>query len=212
MSGESYLEPYRQSQRQHGTDFEVTLWASRRSQRVRFDVMAHMAYLGGKRILDAGCSRGDFAAYLLERGIQYGQYVGVDALGEVIEFARARNLSNAEFIKGDFMQDPPLLSSGAPQVVCISGSLNTMSDAEVMAVLEQAWVAAGEVLLFNFLPTTAGPQAPSQTGPARRLNTLWLLDWVQSRTPVWAFRQDYFAHGHDATVMMRKEKHHEVQE
>jgi hypothetical protein len=31
-----------------------------------------------------------------------------------------------------------------------------------------------------------------------------LLDWALARTSQVAFRQDYFRHGHDATILMRK--------
>ena len=55
---DAYLRPYERSQEQHGSAFEVTLWASRASQTLRFEVFTRMCQLAGKRILDAGCSRG----------------------------------------------------------------------------------------------------------------------------------------------------------
>ncbi len=199
-----YLDPYRQSVRHHGSNFEATLWANERSQRRRFEVFTQMCFLPGKRILDAGCSRGDFAAYLLEVGIEYERFTGIDGLAEVIEFARARALPRTEFHVGDFGRDPDLLKLGRPQVVCISGSLNTMSDEQVLAVLEASWAAASQALLFNFLPTRATKHAPANLGPARRLDPMWLLDWAMGKTPTVAYRQDYFPHAHDASIMMRK--------
>ncbi len=199
-----YLEPYRRSVRDHGPRFEATLWANERSQRLRFEVFTQMCFLPGKRILDAGCSRGDFAAYLLEVGIAYEHFVGIDALPQVIDYAAGRGLPRTEFHVGDFVRDPTLLRTGNPQVVCISGSLNTMGDEQIMSVLEGAWQASAQALLFNFLPVQAHRRAPTNLGPARRLDAVWLLRWAMDRTAAVAYRQDYFPHAHDATIMMRR--------
>jgi hypothetical protein len=205
MPQDHYLEPYRRSQRRFGTAFPVTLWADPQSQTRRFEVMANLCFLPGKRILDAGCSRGDFAAFLIERDIPFGRLIGIDALPEVVRYAQSRRFPRCEFHGGDFLTQPALWSKGDPQVVCISGALNTMAEKEVFATLEHAWRVAGQTLAFNFLSDRAGPGAPPQPGPPYRLDTLRLLDWALTKTPQVAFRQDYFKHGHDATIVMRKE-------
>lgn len=199
-----YLTPYRQAQRDTGPAFEVTLWANQRSQQRRFAVMERMTLLAGRRILDAGCSRGDFAQYLVERDVPYARYIGIDGLAEVIDFARTRGLRDAEFHCGDFVADPSMLKTGDPQVIAISGSLNTMEDALAMHVLENAWAATGETLIFNFLSDLANYPAPPQSDPARRLNTLKLIEWALDKTWAVQFRHDYFKDGHDATILMRK--------
>ena len=201
---DDYLTPYREAARQHGSDFDVTLWVNRDSQALRFTVFTQMLDLGGKRVLDAGCSRGDLAAYLDERGIAYERYIGVDALPDVVDHARTRHLPRSEFHTGDFVHDRDLLRRGRPHVVAISGTLNTMSDEVALELLDHAWDAAGETLIFNFLPDTAGPRAPRQEYPARRLPTLRLLAWALERTWDVRYVQDYFAHGHDGTIAMRK--------
>ena len=199
-----YLGPYREAADVHGADFGVTLWASEQSQRRRFEVMTRMVYMPGKRVLDAGCSRGDFAAYMLERGVAYGRYIGVDALEDVIAYARSRELPRAEFHVGDLVNDARLWRAGRPQIVAISGTLNTMDDEAVMTVLESAWEAASQTLVFNFLSDCCGPKAPPQFDAARRLDTIGLLRWAMRQTWAVQFRQDYFEHGHDATIVMRK--------
>ena len=204
MSRDRYLDPYRASASRHGPSFEATLWANERAQQLRFRVFADMCDLTAKRILDAGCSRGDFAAYLLDRNVAFESYTGVDALDEVIEFAAARNLARCRFLAGDFLTDPSLLELDNPQVICISGSLNTMTDRQVRTVLDAAWQAAGETLLFNFLPNLATRRAPAQFGPARRLDALALIKWATTQTGAVHYRQDYFNQGHDATIMMQK--------
>lgn len=201
---DSYLHPYREAEDAHGHDFRVTLWASPKSQQTRFRVMSEMTPLVGKRILDAGCSRGDFAAWLLEHDVRYGRFIGIDGLEKVINYARRRNLPDAEFHVGDFVTHPELLRTGEPEVVVISGSLNTMSNRAVRRTLEGAWAAAGEMLVFNFLSNRTGPGAPPQSRPARRLDTMGLIDWALSKTWAVRFRHDYFADGHDATIMMAR--------
>lgn len=203
-SDASYLSPYVEATRAHGTGFDATLWASEKSQRVRFKVFAEMCDLPGKRILDAGCSRGDFAAWMGEHHVDYAQFIGVDAVCEMIDYAQTRNLPRSRFFCGDFVTHPDLLREGDPQVVVFSGSLNTMKLDTALAVLEAGWQAAGRTLMFNFLSDRAAPQAPRQTGPAYRLNTMVLLDWALQLSDHVAFRQDYFAHGHDATIRMDK--------
>ncbi len=205
MSDAHYLTPYHESARKHGRDaFGVTLWANPETQQRRFKAFAQMYDLANKRVLDAGCSRGDLAAFLVENQIPYQRYVGIDALCDVIDFAASRGLPNAQFHCGDFMAEPGLLSLGQPQVICISGSLNTMDDPRVFNALESAWAAASQALLFNFLSDHAGPGAPPQRKPARRLDTQRLIGWALSQTWAVAFRQDYFQHGHDATILMQK--------
>ncbi len=204
MADEKYLKPYQEHQAAHGTGFGVTLWASRNSQELRFRVLTEMCTLTGKRILDAGCSRGDLAAYLIQRQIAFDRYIGIDGLPEVIKFAAGRDLPRCEFHTGDFLRQPEVMTTGQPQIIFISGSLNTMTDGQVDAALDNAWRCAGETLVFNFLSDRHGRAATMQSGPARRLNTLKLLDWALAQTSQVRFRQDYFTHGHDATILMRR--------
>ncbi|MEX2386948.1 MAG: methyltransferase domain-containing protein, partial [Phycisphaeraceae bacterium] len=179
---DAYLQPYREAHGDHGSDFAVTLWASPKTQKRRFELFTQMCFFAGKRVLDAGCSRGDFAHYLLQHDIPYGRYIGIDGLNEVIAFAQQRKLDRAEFHHGDIVTHPQLLRTGKPQIIAISGTLNTMADETAMRLLDQAWDAAGEALIFNFLSDRCGPDAPPQLDPARRLDTLALIDWALQHT------------------------------
>ncbi len=199
-----YLDPYRESIGRHGAEFEATLWASPKSQVKRFEVFAQMAFMTGKRVLDVGCSRGDLAAYLSDRGIRVKEYIGIDALEEVITFAQQRDLPRSRFVVGDCVQNPAMLAEFRPDIVCISGTLNTMDDAQVMRVLDGSWAAAKQALLFNFLSDTCHENAPLQDQFARRLDTMGLLAWAMGHTWSVKFRQDYFNWGHDATIGMRR--------
>ena len=203
MSDE-YLEPYRDAHDDFGNDFRVTLWANTHSQEQRFKVFTQMCYLAGKRLLDAGCSRGDLADYLVRHKIEYGYYIGIDGLPEVIDFAQRRGLPDSEFHAGDFVADPKLLKIGKPQIILISGTLNTMDDQIAMGLLESAWKACSETLIFNFLSSRSTTERREELGPARRLDPLKYLDWAMQHTTAVQFRQDYFRKGHDATIKMEK--------
>ena len=200
-----YLDPYRRWAKQFGTDVGVTLWASPRSQTLRFEVMAEMVDFSGHRILDAGCSRGDFAEFLDEKGVAYEKFIGVDGLDDVIAYARTRGLPRAEFHTGDLIADPELMRIGDPTIIAISGTLNTMTMKQALCLLDHAWAAKPEVLIYNFLPDLARRGAPPQTGPARRLSACRLLTWSAEQTGRVVYRQDYFDQGHDATILMRPE-------
>ena len=133
-----------------------------------------------------------------------GHFTGVDGLPEVIEYARRQKLPDSRFVAGDFVADPTLLSLDDPQIVAISGTLNTMDQAVALELLESCWAAASQALIFNFLPDTASRDAPWQSPPARRLSTAAILDWAFACTWDVQYRQDYFRFGHDGTVLMRK--------
>ncbi len=201
---DAYLQPYRDAQQTHGSGFDVTMWARPETQQRRFEVFTQMLDFGGRRVLDAGCSRGDFAAYLQDRGVDYGRFIGIDGLAEVIAFARGRGLPDSRFEAGDFVASPELLAIEDPEVVAISGTLNTMDFKTARRVLEGAWAGCRGALIFNFLSDRAGPSAPPQAYPATRLPTMKLLDWALKKTPVVQLRQDYFPAGHDATILMVK--------
>ncbi len=204
---DDYLEPYRRAQATHGDSFDVTLWARPETQQRRFAVFTEMVDFADKRVLDAGCSRGDFAVYLEERGIDYTHFRGIDGVQEVVGFARERGLARASFQHADFVREPGALgadmsASEQPHVVAISGTLNTMDWATAQTVLEGAWAGCRETLVFNFLSDRCGAKAPPQLNPAVRLPTDLILGWALGKTWNVMFRQDYFEHGHDATVRM----------
>jgi SAM-dependent methyltransferase len=201
---DAYLQPYRDAVAEHGRTFEATLWARPQTQILRFEVMVAMVDLRGKIVLDAGCSGGDFVAYLLDQEIGFSRYIGVDGVEEMIVSAQERRLAPSEFLAGDFVKNPQLLGTGRPDFVTISGTLNTMTPATAMGVLDAAWQGCREGLIFNFLSDRASDKAPRQLPPAVRLPTMQLMDWALTQTADVVFRQDYLPNGHDATILMHK--------
>lgn len=200
------LEPYREAAKKFGPDFGATLWTHRSTQRLRFDVFLELVELRGKRVLDVGSGPGGLCEYLMEKDVPYAAYAGIDGVAEVVSHATTKALPRAEFVAIELLHEQgeaAVLPSA--DVVTISGTLNTMTPAQATAVLERAWQAAGETLVFNFLSDRVTGE-PGVDAPARRQSTLPMLDWALSQTPWVALRHDYFDRGHDATVAMYRRR------
>lgn len=202
----NYLTPYREAIRRHGPGFKATLWSSPEAQGLRFDVMIDMVDFEDCTILDLGCGRGDFAAHLLKRQVPFAGFIGIDALGEMIEAANSRRLERCRFHVLDAVTEPQKLSDWKPDFVCISGALNTMDQKTARTVVKNAHEAAAQGVLFNFLSDRPHPRWKGRDlGPAARFDTLAWLDWSFKLSSRVSFTQDYFD-GHDATVLIRHDE------
>lgn len=202
---DKYLNPYREAVERFGPSFQATLWTSRESQRIRFDVMIDLAGLDDCVVLDAGCGTGDFAEHLLESKVSFARYIGIDAVPEVIDAAKRRELCRCEFRLGDLIHDPSLLSEIKPDFVCVSGTLNTMEEQTARTLVMAAFEASAQGVVFNFLSDRPAPRwSDHDIGPAKRFNTIEWIDWALGKTARVSFTQDYLD-GHDATIMMRHE-------
>jgi len=200
---EEFLKPYRQAVSQHGASFEATLWGSREAQGIRFDVMIDFAGFEQSVVVDVGCGRGDMAVRLLERGVPFAEYIGIDALSEQIEEARARGLERCRFEVGDVLADPAALSVGHPDFLCFSGTLNTMDEDTARALVRAAFDAAAQGVVFNFLSDRPHPRWHDRDlAPAHRFSVVGWLDWAFDLTSRVSFTQEYLD-GHDATIFLR---------
>lgn len=206
-----YLKPYQRMVERVGPTFDALLWRNRGSQVARFEAIVGLIDLKGRTVLDAGCGTGDLPRFLAARGVEYRRYVGIDALGSLLETARRAEPvpMRAEFVEADFLTDASALllpgtasSRAKPDVVVFSGSLNTMEAGDVRRALERGWEAAGQALVFNFL---AGKRRLNfgERGPARRLSPRAMLRWALRRTQDVAFRSGYLDIN-DATIVMRR--------
>ncbi|OHB78957.1 MAG: hypothetical protein A2W31_04355 [Planctomycetes bacterium RBG_16_64_10] len=195
-----YLQPYRWVERRHGADFRTTLWANGASQRRRFEVLAETYALANRRVLDAGAGMGDLLAYLEETRQPPASYVGLDALAEVIGQARRRCfVTPAEFIRGDLLANPDLLKRSDPEVIVISGTLNTFSNEQFYLALDHAFAAASHCLLFNYLSIYNSDRFPTSDGMIQRRDPVRVFQHGLQHTRHIIVRHDYFD-GHDCTM------------
>lgn len=212
MPRDRYLEPYRRALRRYGAGFDALLWRSRAFQRARFAVLAEVVPLQGRVVADMGCGRADKLLWMADQDLLPRAYVGVEALPELCDLARARlarrRLANATILQADFVAQPDLfqqLTEGhGVEVILFSGSLNTLSQETALQVLTHAWSALANrrdgALAFNFL-SSRWPEPASAGDPAHRFDPLAMLAWALDRTPLVLFRHEYLE-GRDATIGM----------
>lgn len=72
----------------HGDRPEAVGW-SERGQRLRFKMMLDVGDFRNSRVLDFGCGKGDFYAFLCEKGIPVF-YTGVDINRKLIDLAKSK--------------------------------------------------------------------------------------------------------------------------
>ncbi len=219
----AYLRPYQDAVRAVGATFGALLWHSRAYQQVRFKVLTESVRevltaghavrrspLDGRVFVDLGCGCADYALHLREEGIEYGRYIGVEAVGALAQGSRTAltGLPGCDVFEGDFAADPTVvdrLAASGGEVFLLSGSLNTMDESLALAVLERTWRAVARVrrgvLAFNFLSNRFEEAGLEGCGPARRFNTMQVLAWAMSRCPRLVFRHDYLG-GRDGTIAM----------
>ncbi|MDP9175678.1 MAG: hypothetical protein M3O30_17685 [Planctomycetota bacterium] len=150
MPKPDYLQPYLQAAERHGGGFGSLLWASPKSQAVRFRSLARLGELKGRIVVDAGCGRGDLLDYLLKFANAPSRYIGLEAVAALAQAAEARNHAIASIVRGDFVLDPGLFKQRA-DVIVFSGSLNTLAEDQFYATLSAAWKQARRGIAFNFL-------------------------------------------------------------
>lgn len=200
-----YLRPYADAVKAHGATFEATLWASKQKQVGRFAVIAEMADLTGRVIVDAGAGLGDLASFCEEHQIKYGRYIGLEAMVDMVRKGEQRGLPEARFEASDFAADTGvfgrLAKSDGVDLVVFSGSLNTFEEEAAFGVVREAFRAAREGVVFNFLSSRNHEKHPVNPAPAKRFDPARMLDRALGLTPKVRFRQDYFD-GHDGTIAM----------
>jgi hypothetical protein len=158
----AYLRPYLAAAEKYGAGFGTLLWASPRTQAVRFKALQRAVDINGKSVIDVGCGRADFMEYLLKNRAVPRSYVGLEAVEELAAAAESKRFPNCRILRGDFLSDPGLLDIGA-DVLFYSGSLNTMTETDFYQCLRVGFAAAREALVFNFLASPKLAAAPHLT-------------------------------------------------
>ncbi len=177
-----------------GGTVEALGWTSAETQQIRFAVLAEIADLRGKEVLDAGCGHGDLAPFLFEK---YGElkYVGVEQSPAFLDVAISRyfSLQNVTFQLGNFW------SSTLPQAdyVLASGSLSYRhSDGQFLyQMIEKLFAASRIGLAFNLLSELA-----ADDGFHNSYNPQAIVAYCKTLTPNVKLVQGYLPN--DFTVYM----------
>lgn len=194
----AYLEPYLRAADQHGAGFQSLLWASPKTQAVRFDALARAYDFSGASVLDVGCGRADLLDYFLQRDIRPNDYIGLEAVNDLARAAEAKNHPHCQIIRADFIADSRRMFVGA-DVVVFSGSLNTLGKQEFYLSLRRAFDACADSVAFNFLasPALAGKDYLTWHRPGD------VLAFARSLHAEVSVFDDYL--DGDCTLLMRKQ-------
>src|SRR3954469_5723659 len=97
-----YLYPYHMARLLGAKGLDALLWTSKEGQRVRFDAIARLCPLGGRRIVDAGCGRAARLAGLVGLGIAPAHYPGLEMIPATVRSARRKKYERCKIVRADF--------------------------------------------------------------------------------------------------------------
>ena len=146
----------------HGDSHDALNWGSQAGQRQRFQVLAGIGALDGKRVLDVGCGLAHFADWIHEQGAAV-EYTGLDLVPSLIEGARRRR-PELRLLQGSIL-DPSRLTDEHFDYVFASGIFYTYSDGAqetLQAMVYRMWYLAKCGVAFNALGTHAPDQVPGE--------------------------------------------------
>lgn len=167
----------------HGTTHLAVGWLRPESQRVRFEHLTAIAELESLSVLDVGSGLGDLYPYLRQRG-HTGDYVGVDALPEMVARAQALH-PEARFLCADINDDEVRIEA---DVVLASGLLTFCEPEVVRHTIATLFRSARRSAGFNALSTW--DPAPAHA-PCRPLDPLEIVAFCRTLTPYVMLRHDY---------------------
>ena len=188
---------YEELVERHGDSPRSCDWGDHRSQIARFEVVASVAPLEGRRILDVGCGLGHFADFLNERYREF-TYVGVDLSEPMIKLGRdlhpGLDLRVANILTEDL---------GEFDVVVASGIFYLLGEhaAELMKqIVSRMYSHARVAVAWNSLSAWASDQQEGEF----YANPLEAVHFTRSLTPWVTLRHDY--HPRDFTIYGYREQ------
>ena len=140
----------------HGTESSFALgWLTPQDQQARFAVLAGIADLNGRSVLDAGCGYADLYPFLLQRYPDLAHYTGVEQIPELANKAIRcyGHLPGTDFIGRSFLRGSLPLNDYA----LVSGSLNYGSSLPgyIYQAIDTLFSLCRRGLGFNLLSATA---------------------------------------------------------
>ena len=184
----------------YGHDPRACDYGRAESQRIKFEVLADVMPLQGKRVLDVGCGFADFADHLFTC---YGEliYEGVDITLRMIEEARRLHPTLSLRVLDILKQDP-----GEPyDLVTANGIFYLLGeDAELrmQQLIVRMYELSSSAVAFNSLSAWADQKEPGEF----YADPLATVEFCRTLTPWVVLRHDYMPH--DFTIYMYREAHH----
>jgi SAM-dependent methyltransferase len=180
----------------HGDSARSCDYGDPRSQIAKFEVLASVAPLEGRRVLDVGCGLGHFADFLKARYSEL-TYVGVDLSPRMIELGRELHPGLDLRVANILTEDP-----GEFDVVAASGIFYLLGEqaADLMRqIVSRMYSHAGVAIAWNSLSAWA----PDQQEGEFYADPLEAVRFTRSLTPWVTMRHDY--HPRDFTIYAYRE-------
>jgi SAM-dependent methyltransferase len=187
---------YQDKRTRFGVGSPGALGWTKEEQLLRFEQFTRVFDFSNKTVLDVGCGFGDFHLWLLSRGIEPSQYIGVDLLEENIEYAKDQ--VPGVFVTGDFLALP----FPSVDIALLSGTLNINHEGwrdACSMILDKMWSLSNEGIGFNML-SAWGRYASPEDG--RLLDPLYWLQYVYRKSSRVVFFHDYL--GWDFTIAVKR--------
>ena len=121
---ESLVQRYSNRYRELGDSIRTLGWGSTEQQRYRFAMsLSLLGNTAGKKIVDVGCGFADFFRFLIESGVEFESYLGVDINEDLLGQARQKcNDPRATFERINILTEPPAEPLG--DILVMFGILN----------------------------------------------------------------------------------------
>jgi len=190
-------EQYLPLLRRHGSSYRSVNWGSEEGQRKRFEVLLYVGSddVRTASLLDVGCGVGHLVGYLEANGFT-GEYMGVDALPDMVTVAR-KQYPRHTFEVMDFSE-----GGGSWHAEYVIGSgLFTYANWDIMRrTLQTMFHACGTAVAWNTLSTWAEEQTEGEF----HADPIATLEFCRTLTPWVSLRHDYMPH--DFTVYLYREQ------
>lgn len=172
----------------HSGGPEACDWGTSGTQATRFEVLARVMPLRGKRVLDVGCGLADFADYLSARHGPVA-YDGVDIAPRMIEEARRRHPALSLRVLDILQEDP----GGPYDLVTANGIFYLLGDDPepyMRRLIARMWELASGAIAFTSLSAWAGRRDPGEF----YADPLATVAFCRTLTPRVVLRHDYLPH------------------
>ncbi len=185
----------------HDDSFKSLDWGSSESQNLRFEVLANIANLQGKSVLDVGCGLGDFYKWLVKNNINI-EYSGLDITPHFIK--RAISLyEKPSFFEGNIL-DASIFSGQKFDYVMASGIFSTYKDGGydyMESCIDRFWQLSNKGIAFNSLSKWAKDKDKDKN--EFYADPSLVIDIVKKYTTKIIFRHDY--HPRDFTIYVLRD-------
>jgi len=139
----------------YGLSASTVGWKDFAQQELRFDILTSDIDLNGKKVVDIGCGFGDLANYLVSKGINVEEYIGVEVSKKMLEIAKKNTLTklNAKYMNANIFKDPMNITV---DFALMSGLLNLRQSTNSATEILQSFLLkirpiVTQGLVFNLL-------------------------------------------------------------